>query len=286
MPTPPREAVSLVAQAGTAEVLDADNEPLVEQGQAGLDEALLLEGVADLDAGTLVGVGLLGEARRGEDADAADAIAARGGSEQHCQVAYARSLAEHQALGGKQAEAQHVDERVSPVGGIEDGFAADRRHTDGVAVAGHAGDHPLGNPAAAGVVDGAEAQRIHEGYGTGAHGEDVAEDSANPGGRTLVGLDCRRVVVGLDADGGGDAIADVDHSGVLTRADEHPRRIRRESPEVDPAALVGAVLRPHHGVHGQLQRVGRPAEDPVDGGSLVVGQPECPVEGFAHGGAP
>ena len=35
----------------------------------------------------------------------------------------------------------------------------------------------------------------------------------------------RRVVVALDADGGGDAVADVDHAGVLARADQHVRRL-------------------------------------------------------------
>ena len=272
-------------QARSAEVLDADHEPLVEQGEARLDEALLLEGVAHLDAGPLVAVGLLGEARRGEDTDAPDAIAARGGTQQHRQVADARGLAEHQTVGGEQAQAQHVDERIAPIGGVEDGLATDRGHADGVAVAGHAGDHALGDPATAGIVDGAEPQGIHEGDGPCTHGEDVAEDPPDPGGRPLVGLDRRRVVVRLDADGGGDAVADVDHAGVLARAHEHPRRLGRKPPEVDATALVGTVLRPHHRVHGQLQRVGGPAEDSLDGGGLVVGQPECPVEGFAHGGA-
>ena len=44
-------------QAGPAEVLDADHEAGVQQGEAGLDEALLLEGVPDLHRRALVGVG-------------------------------------------------------------------------------------------------------------------------------------------------------------------------------------------------------------------------------------
>ena len=134
---------------------------------------------------------------------------------------------EHQALGGQQAEAQHVDERVALVGLVEDGLAADVGHADRVAVARHAAHHALGDPAAAGVVERAEPQRVHEGDGPGAHGEDVAEDAADAGGRALVGLDRRGVVVALDADGGGDAVAHVDHAGVLARADEHPRRLGR-----------------------------------------------------------
>ena len=68
----------------------------------------------------------------------------------------------------------------------------------------------------------------------GAHREDVAEDPARPGGRALVGLDRRRMVVALDPDRGGDAVADVDDTGVLARPDEHPWRVRGQAAQVDP----------------------------------------------------
>jgi hypothetical protein len=45
-------------QACTTEVLDADDQSRVEQLQAGLDQALLLERVTDLDARPLRGVRL------------------------------------------------------------------------------------------------------------------------------------------------------------------------------------------------------------------------------------
>ncbi len=88
--------------------------------------------------------------------------------------------AQHQPLGGQDAEAQHVDQRVALVGLVEDGLAADVGHADRVAVAGHAADHALGDPPAAGVVEGAEPERVHQRDRTGAHGEDVAEDAARP----------------------------------------------------------------------------------------------------------
>ena len=94
-------AVSLVAQRepGAAEVLDADDQAGVEQREARLDEALLLERVADLHARALGRVGLVvAEARRGEHADAADAVAARRGPEEDGQVADARGPAEHEAV--------------------------------------------------------------------------------------------------------------------------------------------------------------------------------------------
>ena len=97
MPTPPRAAVSRgrADEPGAAEVLDADDEALVEQRQAGLDEALLLVGVADLDARALrvveAGRAVLAlEAGRGQHRDAADAVAARRRAEQHREVARPR----------------------------------------------------------------------------------------------------------------------------------------------------------------------------------------------------
>ena len=44
---------------------------------------------------------------------------------------------------------------------------------------------------------------------------------------------------------------------------EHPRRGERQPTEVDPRRLVGAVLGPHHRVHGQLEVVRRPPEDAI-----------------------
>ena len=66
MPMPARLAVSLVAQRqpGAAEVLDADDQPGVQQREAGLDQALLLERITDLHARALGLVGALAEARR------------------------------------------------------------------------------------------------------------------------------------------------------------------------------------------------------------------------------
>ena len=100
MPTPPRAAVSLVAQreAGAAEVLDADDEAGVEQREAGLDQALLLERIADLHGRAAWPSLALVEAGRGEHAHAADAVAPGRRAEQHGQVADARGPAEHEPV--------------------------------------------------------------------------------------------------------------------------------------------------------------------------------------------
>ena len=91
------------------------------------------------------------------------------------------------------------------------------------------GHHAGGDPAGAGVGQGPEAQRVHDGDRPGAHGEDVAQDAADPGGRALVGLDGRGMVVALDAQGHGDAVAGVDDPGVLPGADQHVGPLGRQA---------------------------------------------------------
>ena len=93
------------------------------------------------------------------------------------------------------ADAQRVDEGVALVGGVELGFAADVGQAQAVAVAADAGDDAVDDARRVGVVDGAEAQLVHDGDRAGAHGDDVADDAAHAGGRALVGLDEGRVVV-------------------------------------------------------------------------------------------
>ena len=77
-----------------------------------------------------------------------------------------------------------------------------------------------------GVVERAEPERVHERDGPGPHREDVADDPADAGGRALVRLDRGRVVVALDAQRDGEAVADVDDAGALAGPDEHPRALR------------------------------------------------------------
>jgi hypothetical protein len=55
----------------------------------------------------------------------------------------------------------------------------------------HAGEE-VADPLPLVALDVAEAEGVEHRDGAGAHGEDVAEDAAHPGGRALVGLDRRR----------------------------------------------------------------------------------------------
>jgi hypothetical protein len=208
--------------------------------------------------------------------DAADAVAAGLGAEQHDDVADAAGGRQLDAVDRHHAEAERVDQRVALVARVEDDLAADVGQPQAVPVAADAGDDARQHALGVRVVGVAEAQRVHDQDRPGAHREDVAHDAADAGGRALVGLDVARVVVRLDLEGDRQALADVDDAGVLAHADEHPVALGQvaELAQVHLAALVGAVLAPHDRVHRQLGLRRPAAEHLLDGGVLVVLQPE------------
>ena len=180
-----------------------------------------------------------------------------------------------QVLVAQRPDAQRVHQRVAGVRRVEHRLAADIGQAERVAVAADAAHDAVDHPPGVGGVGGAEPQLVHHRDRPRAHRHDVAHDAADPGGRTLVRLDVRRVVVRLDLERDGPAVADVDDAGVLTDTREH--RFSHlvggglaEVAQMHLRRLVGAVLAPHHRVHGQLG-VGRAAaEDLADSRVLVV----------------
>ena len=95
-------------------------------------------------------------------------------------------------------------------------------------------------------ADRPEAQRIHHRDRPRAHGENVAQNSADAGGRALKRFDERRMIVRLDLEGAGPAVANVDDAGVLARPLQHELAARGQALQVHARRLVGAVLAPHH----------------------------------------
>ena len=67
----------------------------------------------------------------------------------------------------------------------------------------------------------AEPEPVEQRDRPGAHRDDVAEDPADAGRGALERLDRGRVVVRLDLERDGEAVADVDHAGVLAGALQH-----------------------------------------------------------------
>jgi hypothetical protein len=86
------------------------------------------------------------------------------------------------------------------------------------------------------------------------------------------------VVVALDLEGDGLALAEVDDARVLARALEDARAARREAAQQRRRVLVRAVLRPEQREDGELEVVRLAAEQLADTVELPVGQPEGAVE--------
>src|SRR5690606_36084543 len=125
-----------------------------------------------------------------------------------------------------------VDEWIAPVALVERHLAADRRDAAAVAVAADTGDDALDRPARARVCQRAEAQRVKQRDGPGAHREDVADDAAHARGRTLVRLDERRMVVRFDLEDRGQAVADIDGAGVFAGPLQHAGAAGRQRLQV------------------------------------------------------
>ena len=159
-----------------------------------------------------------GEGGAGEDRRAADAVATRRRAEQDDEVARSGRRGQGQEPLLQQPDGHDVDQRVALVRRVEHELAADRRHADAVAVAADPAHDAVDEVARPGVRRVAEAERVEDGDRPGAHREDVAQDAADAGRGALVRLDRAGVVVALDLERDGQAVADRDDAGVLARA--------------------------------------------------------------------
>ncbi len=265
-------------QSRGAQVLERAQSLALEQLQAALEQLLLLERVADLDARPL-GLVPLVELGAREHRRPTDAVPAGARAEQHHGVADARGGAADQPVVPRDPQAHGVHEAVLLVGRLEVDLAADRRYPDRVAVVADALHRPVEQVARPCRGELAEAQRVEDGDRPRADREDVTEDAAHTGGRALERLDGARVVVRLDLEGHGQPVADVDDAGVLARAHEHVPALGGEPSQELARVLVRAVLGPHEREHGQLERVWLPAESLADAVVLGVGQAQLAVRG-------
>src|SRR3989449_8467662 len=178
---------------------------------------------------------------------AVDAVAARLVADVEDGVADALGARQVDAVGAHETDAHDVHERVAGVLRRERDLAADGRAAEAVAVPRDAGDDAVDQVLRLRVRGVAEPQGVEDGDGPGAHGEDVAQDPADAGRRTLERLDERRMVVALHLEDDRPAVADVDGARVLAGTLEQVRRARGQPAQEHTGGLVGAVLRPEGG---------------------------------------
>jgi hypothetical protein len=123
----------------------------------------------------------------------------------------------------QRAEAKDVHQRIAVVGGVEINLAADGRHADAIAVMRDAATTPESRRRLAaafglpGRMSPKRSELISE-HGPRAHGEDVAHNAADAGGRALERLDRARVIVRFHLERDAPAVADVDDAGVFLAA--------------------------------------------------------------------
>jgi hypothetical protein len=134
-----------------------------------------------------------------------------------------------------------------------------------------------------GEVGSAEAQTVEERDRPRAHGDDVAQDSADAGGCALERLDRRRVIVALDLERDRLALAEIDDARVLARPLEDARAVARKALQQERRMLVTAMLAPEQREHGQLELVRLATEQRLDARELAVREAERPVEGLLAG---
>ena len=124
-----------------------------------------------------------------------------------------------------------------------------------------------------GVIRAAKAERVHRSNRACAHGEDIAQNAAHAGGRTLVGFDVGGVVVALHLEDQRLAIADIDHACVFAGAADHLRAIGGQGAQPFLGGLVGAMLVPHGRENAHLGVVWLAPEDVDDLGVFLGGEP-------------
>src|SRR5207247_9042496 len=149
-------------------------------------------------------------------------------------------------------------------------IATNRGAAEAAALPAEARHDALDEPASLRVVEVAEPERVEEGDAPGAHREDVSENAADAGGRALERLDERWVVVALDLEDDGPAVADVDRPRVFSRPLQHTGAFGGKPAQIDPRVLVGAVLRPERREEPELG-VGRLAAEAARDPSVFFG---------------
>ena len=259
-------------ETGRAAVLERLDEAALDQLQRDLDQPVARERVADLHRGSLLR-GALAELLARQHAGAADAVAAGRRAVEDEDVAGGRRARARHALGGQEADAHRVDEAVVGVLGVEDGLAAHGGDADGVSVGADAGDGAVEV-----VVRRAEAQQVEQRDRPRPHGRDVAQDPADARRRPLERLDGGGVVVALDLERHGLALAEVEDAGVLARPLQHALARRGQALQQQRRVLVAAVLAPEQREDRQLEMVRVSLEQLADALQLPVGEAEGPMQ--------
>ncbi len=156
----------------------------------------------------------------------------------------------------KYAERKHVYQRIARVAFVQNALSAYRWHTEAIAIVRDAGNNALQDVAISlsgfRVIEFAEANGIENSNRARAHGEDVAQYTADAGCGSLERLDEAGVVVGFDFKCDRQPITYVYDASVFAGTLENMNAFSGQLLQVDSSALIRAVFAPHHTEYAQL----------------------------------
>src|SRR5690606_21430459 len=151
-----------------------------------------------------------------------------------------------------ESDAHRVYQRVTGIRVVEEDVAGNGGNAEAVSVPADATDDTVEKVPVTRGVEVPEPQGVQERYRPRTHREDVAHDATHPGGRTLVRLDGRRVVVGFNLEGDAETFTNVDHTGVLAGALDYSLAGCWKALQQRTRVLVATVLAPHRAEHAQF----------------------------------
>ena len=201
-----------------------------------------------------------------------DAVAPGLGAYINYGIPFARRASVKNLVAADQAESERVHQRIAGVAGLEFHLAAKVGDAETVAVRSDARDHAFHDrvvfvnfslcgsgalPRSDGAkprphTDWPKPQRVHHRDGACAHGENVAQNSADASGGSLKWFDKRRVIVRLDLERAGPAVANVNDAGIFTRPLHHQLAARGQTFQVNARRLIRAMLAPHHAENAEF----------------------------------
>ncbi len=213
-------------QSRRAHILDRLDGVGLHQLQASFNQQFFDEGVADLHARALIGIGLREFGRSHGRAMNAVAPGFRADIKDH-RARLGAARIENPVLPGK-ADAHRIDEDIAVIAFMKIGLSANGRHADAIAIAAYAGDNAAHQALGARMGRIAKAQGVEQRDRPRSHREHIAHDAADPGRCALGRFDKARVIVALHFEHASEPIANIDDAGILARALDDARPAGRQ----------------------------------------------------------
>ena len=173
----------------------------------------------------------------------------------------------------RQSDSHRIHKNIAIVGRVEIHLAANSWDADAVAIPADTGDDTGQKVACFFMVRRAETKRVQQCNRPRAHGEDIAENTADACRRALIGFDERRMVMALDLEDGGKPVTNIDGACIFARTLDHLRAVDWQGFQPFLRRFVGTVFRPHGREDAEFAKVWRAAEAGQDEVPLLLRQP-------------